>query len=316
MTPDVLVAGECLVDFIPTEVGPLADVERFDRRAGGAPANVAVGLARLDEAPWLCSTLSTDPFGEFLAETLAAEGLSDRFLTRVDRPTALAFVSHDPDADRSFTFYRENTADTHLDTGVVDSETLSGVGTVVVGGVSLSVEPSRSATFELVERAQAAGCRVVFDPNTRPELWTDGEELTAVLERILGLTDVLKATREDFAPTGFGTGDGLPRRLLDAGPDVLLLTEGGVGARIVASPDSEWGPGEWSHPGYEVESVVDTTGAGDAFLAGAVTALSAGTAPGETLALANAVAAVTTTTAGAMAALPDRETVDQFRRER
>lgn len=315
MTPDVLIAGECLVDFIPAEVGSLADVERFERRAGGAPANVAVGLARLGEPPWLCTTLSTDPFGDFLADTLADEGLSDRFVTRVDRPTTLAFVSHDPDADRAFTFYREDAADTHLDTAVVDDGVLSEVGTVVVGGVPLSVEPSRSATFDLVERARAADCRIVFDPNTRPELWADREDLSATLERMVGLTDVLKASREDFAPTGFGTGADFPEGLLDAGPDTVFLTEGGAGARVVAGPDSPWGRGVYDHPGYDVASVVDTTGAGDAFLAGVVAALADGLGPEGTLSFANAVAAEATTSAGAMAALPDRERVERFRAE-
>ncbi len=312
MTPDVLVAGECLIDFIPAEPGPLAGVEQFHRRAGGAPANVAVGLARLGETPWLCTTLSTDPFGEFLAETLAAEGLPDRFLARVDRPTTLAFVSHGADADREFTFYRENAADTRLETSAVDDGTLAAVETVVVGGVPLSVEPSRSATFDLVGRAREAGCRVVFDPNTRPELWADGEELTATLERMVGLTDVLKATREDFEPTAFPTGEDFAAGLLESGPDTVLRTAGGSGATVVTGPDSPWGRGEWHHPGYEAD-VVDTTGAGDAFLAGVVAALVGGEGPAETLAFANAAAAVATTADGAMAPLPDREAVSRFR---
>jgi len=312
MTPDVLVSGECLVDFIPTEPGPLAGIERFDRRAGGAPANVAVGLARLGDPPWLCTALSTDPFGDFLAETLATEGIPDRFISRIDRPTALAFVSHDPDADRGFTFYREETADTRLETAPIDDETLAAIELVVVGGVPLSVEPSRSATLDLVERARAADCRVVFDPNTRPELWADESDLTATLERMLGLTDVLKATREDFDPTGISTGEAFAEELLDMGPDTVFLTAGGTGADVVAGPDSPWGRGEWHHPGYEAD-VVDTTGAGDAFLAGVIAALTTGVGPEETLAFANAVAAVATTASGAMAALPDRDAVEDFR---
>jgi len=96
--PSVLVVGETLIDFIPDSAGPLAEVETFGRRAGGAPANVAVGLARLDDTPWPCTTLSTDPFGEFLAARVEDEGISDQFITRVDNSTALAFVSHGDDA--------------------------------------------------------------------------------------------------------------------------------------------------------------------------------------------------------------------------
>lgn len=314
----ILVAGEMLIDFIPHAAGPLASVETFDRRAGGAPANVAVGLARLDARPWFCTTLSTDPFGAFLAARLEAEGIPERFVTRVDNSTALAFVSHGAEADREFSFHRERTADTVLQTDVVDTATLAAADWLVVGGVTLSAEPSRSATFELVERAREAGCRIVFDPNTRPELWAESDDMTLTLERMLRRTNVLKATREDFVPTAISTGDsgeGFAERLLEKGPDIVLLTEGTAGSRAVATEGSTWGRGEWHHPGYEVEAV-DTTGAGDAFLAGAIASLDEGREPTETLAFANAVAALATTDGGAMTALPDRGAVDRFMEER
>jgi len=248
----ILVAGETLVDFIPDTVGPLSSVETFHRRPGGAPANVAVGLARLGETPWFCTTLSTDPFGEFLADQLTAEGLPDAFITQVDHPTALAFVSHDPDADRGFAFYRERTADTVLQTDVVDLTTLADVDWLVVGGVSLSAEPGRSATFELVERAQQAGCGIVFDPNTRPELWSKHADITLTLERMLLRTDILKATRADFEPTAIDAdGEEFAARLLEMGPDTVLLTEGASGSTVVTGPDAPWGAGEWHHPGYD-----------------------------------------------------------------
>ena len=309
----ILVAGEALIDFIPDAAGPLSDVETFHRRAGGAPTNVAVGLARLDETPWLCTTLSTDPFGEFLADRLADEGIPEAFLTRVDNPTALAFVSHAADGDREFSFHRERTADTVLQTDVVETAALSAADWLVVGGVALSAEPTRTAVFELVDRAREAGCRIVFDPNTRPELWDD--DLSLSLERMLLRTDVLKATREDFAPTALLDADAeFTDQLLDMGPDTVLETAGSEGARLVAGPDSPWGAGEWHHAGYALDAI-DTTGAGDAFLAGALAALAEGETPADpeaVLAFANAVAAVSTTAAGAMAALPDRSTVEEL----
>jgi len=313
--PSILVAGEMLVDFIPDSTGPLAEVETFDRRAGGAPANVAVGLARLDARPWFCTTLSTDPFGEFLAARLEDEGLPEKFVTHVDNSTALAFVSHGAEAEREFSFHRERTADTVLQTDVVDTATLSAVDWLVVGGVTLSAEPSRSATFELVERAQEVGCRVVFDPNTRPELWAKADDMTLTLERMLRRTDVLKTTRDDFEPTAIDAdGEEFADRLLEKGPGIVLLTEGTAGARAVAGSDSAWEDGEWHHSGYEIDAV-DTTGAGDAFLAGAIASLAEDREPTDTLAFANAVAALATTEGGAMTALPDRATVDRLMEE-
>jgi len=308
MTRDVLVAGETLIDFIPDDPGPLGDVDSFSRRAGGAPANVAVGLARLDRTPWFCTALADDPFGAHLGGVLDREGIPDRFVTTVpDRQTALAFVSHGRDADREFTFYRSDTADRRLDTSVVDDETLDEVDVVAVGGVTLTAEPARSATFDLVERARDRNCRVFFDPNVRPELWE--VDPAPAIERMLSATDVLKATREDLDGAGLPAA---PREILDAGPDVVLLTEGRSGARLVSDGNAAWGAGEWSHPGYDVDDVVDTTGAGDAFAAGAIAALTDDADPSELLAFANAVAALSTTRGGGMTALPDRRTVAEL----
>jgi fructokinase len=314
--PDVLVAGEALIDFIPETPGSLATVGSFTRRAGGAPANVAVGLARLDRTPWFCTALSTDPFGEHLRDVLAREGLLDRFVTTdPDRRTALAFVAHDGAGDRDFTFYRDDTADTHLDTGVVPDEILESVDVVAVGGVTLTVEPARSATIDLIERANEAGCAVVFDPNERPELWAPDVARRKTIERVLGAIDVLKASREDLAALDVDSSARAPGRLLDYGPHTVFLTRGCGGAELVAGERSPWGNGSWTHPGYEPDEIVDTTGAGDAFTAGVVAALVDGEGPAETLAFANAVAVAATTAEGAMGALPDRATVERIRED-
>jgi fructokinase len=310
-TPDILVAGETLVDFLPDRAGPLREVEDFSRRAGGAPANVAIALTRLGERSWFLSNLSTDAFGDFLAEKLTSQGISERFLTRdVDHRTTLAFVAHDESADRSFTFYRTETADQHIDPGVVGNDVLDGLSWVALGGVALASEPARSRLLDFAERAREHGCTVVFDPNSRPELWPDAATYERVLAEILALTDVCKVSDEDLASTRFA-GES-PDSLLDAGPHTVLSTRGSDGACAVAHEDAPWGPTECSHAGYAVEPT-DTTGAGDAFLAGVLYALANGQSLDEVLAFANAVAALATTKSGAIAALPDHDAVAAFR---
>ncbi|PSP84755.1 carbohydrate kinase [Halobacteriales archaeon QS_1_68_17] len=314
---DILVAGETLIDFLPGRAGPLSDVEQFRRRAGGAPANVAVALARLDRTPWFWTRVGDDPFGDHLVETLDSSGVPRRFVERdPTAKTSLAFVSHDADADRAFTFYRDDTADTRLEPGGVPDEALDAVDWVYVGGVMLAQEPARGATLDLAERARERGCTVAFDPNARPELWTPGEFETLV-GRALELADVVKATPADLRAAGIDA-DG-PAALAEAvaatGPHTTLLTLGDEGAYARSTDAAPWGSGEASHPGYAVDPV-DTTGAGDAFTAGAIAALSDGEPLDEVLAFANAVAAVTTTAPGAMAALATREEVAQFRTSR
>jgi fructokinase len=324
--PDILVAGESLVDFLPDSAGLLADVENFSRRAGGAPANVAVALARLDATPWFWTRVGEDPFGDHLAETLSSFGVPDRFVERDPAAkTALAFVSHDEAADREFTFYRDGTADTRVEPGGVPDETLDAVEWVYLGGVMLAADPGRSATLDLAERAATRDCTVVFDPNARPELWAGADrEFAGLVAEMLDFADVVKATPEDLDAAGFDgeSPEALARTVTEAGPHTVLLTLGGSGAFALSTEEAPWSADAASHSGYDVHPV-DTTGAGDAFTAGALAALAgeidgvegvdAETSLSEVLGFANAVAAVTTTDSGAMAALPTRETVREFR---
>lgn len=314
-TLSILVAGETLIDFLPEAVGPLDRVETFSRRAGGAPANVAVGLARLEEIPWFWTRIGTDPMGDYLADVLASNEIPDRFIERDPiAKTTLAFVSHDAYADRSFTFYRDNTADTRLEPGHADN-VLKTVEWVVIGSVTLTSEPSRTAMLDLARRARNEDCVVVFDPNARPELWQGTKQkFEQSIKTTLQHTNVLKATPEDLHEAGFeGDAETVARDVCELGPHTVLLTLGSEGAMLVSTVDAPWGETTITHPGYDVDPV-DTTGAGDAFLAGILAARANGTrSPEQLLGFANAVAALTTTDTGAMTALPNRNAVENFR---
>ncbi|QLH78308.1 carbohydrate kinase [Halosimplex rubrum] len=317
MDPSVLVAGETLVDFLPESDRPLESTERFARQPGGAPANVAVRLAQLDHTPWFWTRVGADPFGEFLAGVLADRGLPDRFVERdPSAKTTLAFVSGDPSSGPRFTFYRDGTADTRFRPGRVPDEALDAVEWVVVGSVLLASSPSREAVHDLVERAETRDCTVVFDLNARPELWPDAD-FEAETRRLLPSVDVVKASPEDLGPAGFDADaaddaallDAVAPELHDLGPHTVFLTLGDRGAAASATAAAPWGADDATHDGYRVDAV-DTTGAGDAFTAGAVAALVEGEDDLESvLARANAVAAASTMRAGGMAELPDPESV-------
>lgn len=316
--PSTLVAGETLVDFIPDTPGSIADVDSFAPRPGGAPANVAVAMTRLDAPPFFLTRIATDDFGDHLATRLAAEAVPDDYVQRdPDRQTTLAFVTHDASADRSFSFYRENAADAHITASTVPDSTLETLDRVSIGGVLLTSEPGRTELFDLVDRANATDCTVIFDPNTRPELWSAQSDPAAVLESMVERVDIVKTATDDFAAFDYPSApEQLAERLLDRGPHTVLLTRGSEGATLYAD-DGPWGSGTWTHPGFSVDPV-DTTGAGDGFLGGFLAALDGEHDPAEPdpvdlLSFANAVAALTTTGDGAWTALPDRDAVDAFR---
>ncbi|WP_418282012.1 carbohydrate kinase family protein [Halorubrum sp. DTA98] len=318
----ILVAGETLIDFIPDERGPLHAVETFHRRAGGAPANVAVGLARLDVLPLFWTRVGDDPFGDHLVETLTDEGIAADLLERdPDATTSLVFVSLDPDAERSFSFHRDGTADTRLQPGSISDESLSAVGWVHTGGVTLADEPSREATFDLMARASDDAV-VSFDPNARPELFDEFDFGDSCL-RAFAAADVVKATAEDLIAADMVDEDAddedaptLARTVCAAGPHTALVTRGADGSLARAEPSAPWNPTDEpivvEHGGYAVDHV-DTTGAGDAFTAGAIAALSAGESLADALAFSNAVAALATTAKGAMTALPTRSEATALR---
>ena len=312
MTHDVLVAGETLIDWVPERPGPLEDVAGFERRPGGAPANVAVGLARLDEPPLFWTRVGADPFGRYLERTLADYGLPDRFVDRdASAKTTLAFVTHDAAGDRAFTFYRDDTADTRLEPGRIDDTTLADCEWVHAGGVTLASGTSRAATLDLLERATAAGCTTSFDPNWRPELWPDEGTFASVARDALAHVDVCLATADELEALGF-TGESpteIARTAVERGSvHTAFVTRGSDGAVAVAGDGAPWPAATAEHPGFAVDTV-DTTGAGDAFVAGALTALRDGDDLADAVAFANAVGATATTARGAMAALPTRDAV-------
>ncbi|OLZ41184.1 sugar kinase [Natrinema saccharevitans] len=312
MPHDVLVAGETLIDFVPERAGSLEDVPGFERRPGGAPANVAVALVRLEEPPLFWTRVGDDPFGRYLERTLADYGIPDRFVERDSgAKTTLAFVTHDEIGDREFTFYRDGTADTRLEPGRIDDATLADCEWVHAGGVTLSSGSAREATLDLLERAAAADCTVSSDPNLRPELWPDEGTVASVVGDALAHVDVCLATVSELEALGFEgeSATALARAAVEVGAvHTAFVTRGSEGAVAVAGADAPWPAATVEHPGFAVEAV-DTTGAGDAFVAGAITALRDGDDLENAVAFANAVGARATTGRGGMTALPTRDEV-------
>lgn len=310
----ILVAGEALIDLFPATSGPIADAETLTRRAGGAPANVAVALARLGHPPLLWARLGDDPFGDHLADVLADNGVREALLERdPELKTAHTLVGEDDEGDQSFTFFADETATFAMQPGTVSGETLESVEWVHVGGVTLHTEPSRSATLALMERAADHGCTVSFDPNTRADLWPERSVLVETLERALELADVVKTDQDDLSVLiEAADEEALAEDLLERGPHTVMLTRGSEGAMARASEEAPWGPASTAFGGYEVD-VVETTGAGDAFVAGSIAGfLSECSSLAETVRYASAVGALATTATGAMDGLPSADDVAEI----
>lgn len=288
----IWVLGDAVVDLLPEGEGRLLQC------SGGAPANVAVGIARLGGQSAFIGRVGDDPFGCFMAKTLADERVDVKFL-RLDpaHRTSTVVVDLDDHGERSFTFMVRPSADLFLESA--DLPTFSAGEWLHVCSIALSAEPSRSATFEAMAAIREAGGYVSFDPNIRPDLWPDENELRRCLEQALQSADVMKLSVEELT---FLTGDvevnvGLNALMARCPARLVLVTQGKEG--VIA-----WHDGAVEHyPATPVECV-DTTGAGDAFVAGLLYGLAAGQDLTPVIALAQRCGALATTAKGAMTALP------------
>ena len=314
---DIVCLGEALIDLVPTVTGVgLAEAETFVKAAGGAPANVAAGVARLGVAAGFMGMVGDDGFGHFLADTLAAAGVATAGLRFTDAaPTAIAAVSLRADGDREFVFYGCPAAHALYGPEDIDEASIAQARILHFGSISLIGGPARAATLRAVEIAHAHGVRVSFDPNLRLALWPHAEAARAGMRLGLSKANIVKIGEEEVH---FLQGDGCDliesaRALWHPALELMAITRGARGATWL----DPYEHGE--EPGYEVASI-DTTGAGDAFMAALLVGLvdhpdlPVGDRAwlGRVIRFANAAGALTTTKRGAIPAIPNRATVEGF----
>ncbi len=312
---DVLCFGEVIVDFFPERQGiRLRDAERFVRHLGGAPANVAVGLARLGARAGVMTLVGADDFGAFLLAGLEAEGVDTAGIgTHRAARTGITFVSVGDRGERSFLFYRHPSADQLVAEHDVDPDVIGRARVFHYGSSTLSREPARAATRKALAAARAAGCVISCDPNVRLHLWQDPAEPGAILRETLRDTDLCKISDDELAVvTGTTDVEAGARDLRALGVGLVVVTLGERGCYYDGAA-----AGTGYERGLRVE-VVDTTGAGDGFVAGLLCALlpclgTTGTTAAlgahvvqTACALANRVASRVVTRFGATAALPRR----------
>ena len=303
---DITAIGEILIDLTQsgkTEQG----IPRFDANPGGAPANLAVAASRLGAKSAFIGRVGADSYGEFLRRTLEENRVDVSGLS-VDpvQHTTLAIVSLDETGERSFSFYRDPSADVNLRFEDVPAELLADSRVLHFGSVSLTAEPSRSATIETAKKAKNHGAWVSYDPNYRSSLWCDEQTAIRRMLQPLPLVDILKVSDEELPLlTGLTDPERGSARLAEKGPKLILVTLGANGAFY------RFG-GKTGHvPGVKV-TVGDTNGAGDTFFGAFLSQLVKKerledlTQEGlETMiAFANKAAAITTSRHGAIPAMP------------
>lgn len=293
----------------------LGEAASFVKAPGGAPANVAVGLQRLGVPCAFMGQVGDDPFGHWLRETVAREGVdvSTLAMSREAR-TTLAFVATRADGKKDICFYRNPGADAQFSAAQIAPDAFENARLFHCGSVSLSLEPCRSAQLEAARLAREAGALTSFDPNWRPSLWEDFELAHDLIWQMMPLCDIVKVADEEW---GFVTGTSNFRagaaNIRATGPQLVIITRGSEGAIF------DFEGGHETVAGFEMEAV-DTLGAGDAFVAGLLSKiLELGFANcldtarmRDILRFSNACGAIATQKAGAIPALPTSAAAEFF----
>lgn len=263
--------GEILIDVIPTAQVRLGET-CYTPFPGGAIANVAVAIARLGGSARFIGGVSEDEFGRLLMQVLADNHVNTQFVQVIkDAPTAMSLVTLQATGQRHFTFFRQGTADSQLRAEYLNWSAWHDAAICHVGGVLLSTQPARSATFTAMEHTRQVGSIVSFDVNVRPTLWSSPAEIRETLALAVERTDILKLSVEEdeFVSEQSSSlkeplleGDRLNRlgdALLEKGPRLVIITLGAHGALLLTARHRV------KIPPVQVRSV-DTTGAGDAFM--------------------------------------------------
>ncbi|OBX09092.1 fructokinase [Gallibacterium salpingitidis] len=302
----VWVLGDAVVDLLPD------GEHRYLRCPGGAPANVAVAISRLSGKSAFIGRVGNDPLGRFLRQTLQQEGVAidHMYLDPIHR-TSTVIVDLDLHGERTFTFMVNPSADQFLE--IDDLPKFEKNQWLHFCSIALINQPSRTTVQHAVTQIKQAGGFVSFDPNLRPSLWLNENVMIEEVNKMVAMADVIKFSEEEICLLSHNPD--LEQAIIQTRqqyPDKLILvTLGADGALYFYQQISG------KIAGNKV-NVVDTTGAGDAFVGGMLQGLAQHphwqqeTVLAQSIQQANLCGGLATTAKGAMSALPTRQQVAQL----
>lgn len=313
----VICIGELLIDFFCTETDiDLIEGKKFEKQAGGAPANVCAAIGKLGGKASFCGKAGKDPFGEFLKITLEEAGADTSMLVLdPDHKTSLAFVSLQADGERDFLFNRG--ADAFLTEQDIDEEKIKQAGILHFGSATALLEnPFRAVYVAMMQNAKNEGKFISFDPNFRHDLWkTNTGKFISLAKKAMMLADFIKMSTDELELISGVKG-------VSAGLEVLHKTCNGLIAVTLGSAGTIVSNGKerMAVPSIKVQSI-DSTGAGDAFVGAFLYQIANEENPKIAAAdmdlvkkmifFSNRVGAIVCTKIGAISAMPSLKIVNQ-----
>jgi fructokinase len=303
--PEIVTLGEAIVDFTYEQKD---DGIFYKQNPGGSPANIAAAAERIGVHSAYIGKIGSGLFGDYIYSSLSELGIDTSGIIRdKDRLTSLAFIRTGETGNRSYSFYRSDTADKNLHYSEINKHLIDGCKILHFGALLLGSEPSRSAITNAVEYAKEQGKIISYALNYREALWNDPDEAAIAMRSVLGFVDILKVSEEELEILS-DSSNLLPSiyKLMKYGIKVMIITQGAKGC-IIAT-----GSGIREVRSFKTP-IVDTLGSGDSFL-GAFLSKIVGNPKvfeecdsemlGEFARYANAAGAVCASKIGAIPAMP------------
>ena len=301
----VVSMGECLIDFIPS-----SETE-YKANPGGAPANVCACVSKLGGEGYYLGRVSTDSFGGFLMDEMEKSGIRLDYVTRDDiHKTTLAFVTL-KNGERSFSFYRDDTADLNFDAQDVNSNMFSKGDILHFCSLGLASSTSRKAHAKAIMLAEKNGGIVSFDVNMRETLWPSRKEMLDAIVGFMPYADIIKMSQEELAI--LSPEEDIKRIFAIADKASLMFITKGEEGSTVYSRDLN----NYSVVAHKCD-VVDTTGAGDAYIGAILYKLSKGEAElsvenmKDAMQFASVVSSLVCSSKGALASMPTLQKVKEI----
>jgi 2-dehydro-3-deoxygluconokinase len=300
---DIVSIGECMVEFFCE--GDLSDATTFTKTFGGDTMNLLVAASRLGARTGYITRVGQDPFAPFLLRSWQKEGIDTSRVKLVEGFNGLYFISTLPGGERAFTYYRKGSAASTLEPSDLDPTYIASAKILHLSGITQALSPScRATALEAAKVAKASGRIVSYDPNFRPRLWSV-EEARRGLAELLPYIDVILPSAPEEVTHLLGASS--PKEAIEAlwaqGVQMVLVKLGPEGCLVGAG-------GTMTHvPAYSPESVVDSTGAGDAFDGAFLYGMLQGYSPLQAARLGAITAGLKLRGRGAIASLPTREEV-------
>lgn len=309
MTIDIITFGESMTMFYANEAGELHEASSFSKALAGAETNVAVGLARLGFRVGWMSKVGDDSLGTFILNELTKERVDISEVKRTaGRQTGILLKSKVVSGDPDVTYYRKGSAASTMSVFDYPGDYFKQAKHMHITGIPPALSKDmREFTCHAVKHMKQEGKTISFDPNLRFQLWPDQETMIHTINEIAAMADwLLPGISEGKLLTGLSTPEEIAEFYLNQGVGLTVVKLGKEGAYYRTEEKSGY------VPGFEVDRVVDTVGAGDGFAVGIISGLLDRLPIEEAVQRANAIGALAVMAPGDMDGLPSRKRLNEF----